>query len=700
MKRMMVFKKNNRMYLSGFLLLILLLWGWGTAAPASDMQLETEYVEMHDADGTALFKAKVSSGKGRSIISDWSYGMQLTENQMAIYSALAQTDNMLDKKPGGGRADKVDVKLETPYIYPEGTLFDKEDKGKDNYYTNTDVHKQLTSDYTRACHAYLKDYPEQYWIKSFVVSYVAPSEKAPRITELYLAPTDYYNSSTPGNETAYGNIREEVPDTNAAFKNLLASIEGGSRYETVKQIHDKITELVIYPTGTPEMPYYHTITGGLLEKYGHKGVCECYSKLFHMLCQEKGIPSILITGGSTLNADGTVNANHMWNYVLMDDLQWYLVDCTWDDSKTGPAMTTYFLSGSDTTVSNHRPVGIFGGSYTAFSLPEIARNSYQQNHPDLIAEEDITKLSFEKQKYALKCGGKQVLTVQTEPLAGSRSNLIWEVSDPEVLSVEGREDKAVLAAKKPGTVTIKVMNVKNRLVWAQCIVQVVHDPGAAAACTTPQICKGCKTVLKKAAGHKPGNWTVVKKATGTAQGQEARKCTVCKKVMYTRPIARLTVSLNLKELPLQVKRSTAVLKISKRAAGDSIKEWKSSNPQIVTVNKTSGKLTAKKAGRATVTLVMRSGASASCVVKVQKGAVRTKKLTLTQKAATLAPKKTLIIKPEKYPLTSTDKITFTSSNKKVAAVSSGGKITAKKKGTATITAKSGSKKVSIRITVK
>lgn len=698
MKRTMALRKNGRMCLSGILLLMLLLCGWETAARALEGQLETEYVEINDADGTALPQAKVSSGRGRSVITDWSYGMQLTGNQTAIYNALVNTDNMLDKKTGGSQADRIGVKLEIPYVYPEGTLFGKENQGKANYYTNTDVHRQLTSDYTRACHAYLKDYPEQYWIRSFVISYVAPSQKTPQISALYLAPTDYYNSIT--SEGAYANIREEVPDVDAAFRTLLGSIEGGSRYETVKQIHDKVTELVTYPREIREQPYYHTITGGLLEKYDHKGVCECYSKLFHMLCQEKGIPCVLVTGGSRLNADGTVNADHMWNYVLMDDLQWYLVDCTWDDSGADTAATTYFLAGTAAAASNHRPVGIFGSSYAAFTLPEIARNSYQENHSDNIAGEDITKLSFEKQKYALKCGKMEALEVQTEPLAGNKSILAWEVSDPEVLSVAEQGEKAVLIAKKPGTVTIKVTNRKNRLVWAQCIVQVVHDPGAAATCTAPQICKGCKAVLKKASGHKPGSWKVVKKATGTAQGQEVRTCTSCKKVLDTRTIPKLTVSLNEKQLPLQVKKTTTALKIAKRASGDSIKEWKSSNPKIVTVHKTSGKLTAKKTGRATVTLVMRSGATASCVVVVQKGAVKTKKLTLAQKEATLTPKKTLTIKPVKYPLTSTDKITFTSSNKKVATVSSGGKITAKKKGTATITAKSGSKKVSIRITVK
>ena len=52
------------------------------------------------------------------------------------------------------------------------------------------------------------------------------------------------------------------------------------------------------------------------------------------------------------------------------------------------------------------------------------------------------------------------------------------------------------------------------------------------------------------------------------------------------------------------------------------------------------------------------------------------------------------------PVTSKEKITYTSSNKKVAVVTSKGVVKAKKKGTATITVKSGSKSVKIKITVK
>lgn len=52
------------------------------------------------------------------------------------------------------------------------------------------------------------------------------------------------------------------------------------------------------------------------------------------------------------------------------------------------------------------------------------------------------------------------------------------------------------------------------------------------------------------------------------------------------------------------------------------------------------------------------------------------------------------------PVTSHDKVKYTSSNKKVATVSKKGWITAKGKGKATITVKSGNKTVKVKIAVK
>ena len=58
------------------------------------------------------------------------------------------------------------------------------------------------------------------------------------------------------------------------------------------------------------------------------------------------------------------------------------------------------------------------------------------------------------------------------------------------------------------------------------------------------------------------------------------------------------------------------------------------------------------------------------------------------------------LKPVIAPFTSREKVTYRSSNKKVATVSSKGVVTAKKKGTAKITVRSGKKSYTVKIKVK
>ena len=160
------------------------------------------------------------------------------------------------------------------------------------------------------------------------------------------------------------------------------------------------------------------------------------------------------------------------------------------------------------------------------------------------------------------------------------------------------------------------------------------------------------------------------------------------------------VKLNATSLPLQVKKSTTALKIKEYTAGDAVANWSSSNKKAAVVNARTGKITARKTGKTTITVTMQSGATAKCLIKVQKGRVKTKKLNVGKTAITLKKGEKYRIIWERLPLTSSEKATFQSSKKKVAAVSGKGIITAKKKGTTYITVKSGSKKRKIRVTVR
>ena len=77
-----------------------------------------------------------------------------------------------------------------------------------------------------------------------------------------------------------------------------------------------------------------------------------------------------------------------------------------------------------------------------------------------------------------------------------------------------------------------------------------------------------------------------------------------------------------------------------------------------------------------------------------------KKITNIAGSVTLKRGKSKTLNPKLSPSGSQAKITFISSNKSVASVSSKGKITAKKKGKAVITVKAGNVSVKCKVTVK
>ena len=123
----------------------------------------------------------------------------------------------------------------------------------------------------------------------------------------------------------------------------------------------------------------------------------------------------------------------------------------------------------------------------------------------------------------------------------------------------------------------------------------------------------------------------------------------------------------------------------------------SENKKIATVNQ-NGVVTAKKTGTVKITVTDANGAKVTCTVVVKK-APKYVKTTFTKKTMKRGKKVTLKVKFSSGAYS--NKVTFTSSNKKVATVNAKGQITAKKKGKATITVKTyNGKKKKVVITVK
>ena len=126
--------------------------------------------------------------------------------------------------------------------------------------------------------------------------------------------------------------------------------------------------------------------------------------------------------------------------------------------------------------------------------------------------------------------------------------------------------------------------------------------------------------------------------------------------------------------------------------------WDSSNKSVATVS--NGKVTAVKAGSATITVkTVDGGFTASCAVTVAAKVIDVSSVSLSKTELTLTEGDSETITATVKPDDATDKtVTWSSSDTAVATVD-GGKITAVKEGTATITAKAGDKTATCKVTV-
>lgn len=222
-------------------------------------------------------------------------------------------------------------------------------------------------------------------------------------------------------------------------------------------------------------------------------------------------------------------------------------------------------------------------------------------------------------------------------------------------------------------------------------------------------CNGTKTEEFPALGHTWSSWTTTSEATVFAKEVQKRTCSVCN-TTETREVGNklaATMKVSANTVPLKVKQSICNFKVTGMAKGDSVKSWKSSNTKIVKVSgKANGrcKISAqKRTGTAKITITLKSGLKKTIKIKVQKSAVKTTKITGFKggkKSITLKKGKKFTLVPICKPISSREKVTFTSSNKKVAKVDSKGRIKALKPGKATITVKVGNKKAKFKVTVK
>lgn len=202
--------------------------------------------------------------------------------------------------------------------------------------------------------------------------------------------------------------------------------------------------------------------------------------------------------------------------------------------------------------------------------------------------------------------------------------------------------------------------------------------------------------LKTAKVDQTGKVTGIKAGTATitvttASGKSASCRITVKEIKSTKVTLKKKATIN--------KGKTLKLKavMTPKNSTDTL-TWKSSNKKVAKVDK-NGKVTALKKGTAKITVKTTSGKKATCKITVKE--IKSKEITLKKKTLTLKKGKTYTLKATMKPKNSTDTVKWKSSNKKVVSVTQKGKIKALKKGKATITVTTSSKKkATCKVTVK
>ena len=261
-------------------------------------------------------------------------------------------------------------------------------------------------------------------------------------------------------------------------------------------------------------------------------------------------------------------------------------------------------------------------------------------------------------------------------------------------------EKQNTIAKVPGTIYLTASSLKMKTGQSTTAFKATGfsegDYVTAVTSNKPRTVKVTNVnkngTFKLTAGKKKGSAVVT--VTLASKKTASFKVTVQKAAVKTTKITTTTKSLTLAKGATYKKLASSIA-VTPVTSKEKV-TYSSSNKKVATVS-SKGVIKAKKAGTAKITV--KSG-SKKVVVTVKVTGVKTTNLSGVPAAKSVSKGKSFKIKAIATPKNTDEKITFKSSNKKVATVTSKGVVKGLKKGTATITVQSGSKKMTCKVTVK
>ena len=341
---------------------------------------------------------------------------------------------------------------------------------------------------------------------------------------------------------------------------------------------------------------------------------------------------------------------------------------------------------------------------SGYDLPIMTRTTYNATWFTVVAEEFHEEvgawLEIDRVKYEFD-ETKEHVHVEVRDAAVAPTVFADGKTEGSHCSVCGTVlEKQNTIAKVPGTIYLTASSLKMKTGQSTTAFKATGfsegDYVTAVTSNKPRTVKVTNVnkngTFKLTAGKKKGSAVVT--VTLASKKTASFKVTVQKAAVKTTKITTTTKSLTLAKGATYKKLASSIA-VTPVTSKEKV-TYSSSNKKVATVS-SKGVIKAKKAGTAKITV--KSG-SKKVVVTVKVTGVKTTNLSGVPAAKSVSKGKSFKIKAIATPKNTDEKITFKSSNKKVATVTSKGVVKGLKKGTATITVQSGSKKMTCKVTVK
>ena len=326
---------------------------------------------------------------------------------------------------------------------------------------------------------------------------------------------------------------------------------------------------------------------------------------------------------------------------------------------------------------------------------------------------EVESVSLNKSEMTLTEGKSETLAATVTPENAENKSITWSSNNEAVAIVDVN---GTVTAKSAGTAVITATSTNGKSAGCTVTVEKKQIPVTEVRLSesTVGIVEGSTykltaTVLpENTTDSKNVSWSSNNEAVATvdANGNVTAKSAGTAVITATSTngkSAGCTVTVSRKEIPIteiSLDKSSATLTegetttlvatvLPENTTDSKSVSWRSSNSEVATVD-ANGTVTAKRAGTAVITATSTNGKTAGCTVTVSKKEIPIIEISLDKSSATLTEGETTTIVATVLPENTTDSksVSWSSSNSEVATVDANGTVTAKRAGTAVITATS------------